>query len=397
MKKTTFSLMIIFLVLACQKETLHEADHESSQARYHSENLQTPDAVLSFLANEMPERYDPTEVSRIKNLLADQNAPEDFRRSNNTVELPAGSENGLQAAVDEAGPGGTVLVKAGAHLETGLVTVSHRINLVGENGAVLNFDNPLILDLLVAINSGLYLNGAHRSTISNIHFTPTDGEAGSALVVENSNQVTIRNNKFTNYQYSISIEKSDRNSISQNEIAASTMWLADPNIPGSLGITVINGKSTAVVENSASGCQFGIWACDKGGVSWGNTTDANFYGQILCKVPEASITTPSGVLTGSDSPGNHWLVALNSASNNFYAGYVVIDGANKNTLLANSGSGNMAYDIDLVGDSERFGFLTPTSVKNRVYASSNQIIKDCGEKNKVIGGTLVNIEDDPCQ
>jgi hypothetical protein len=40
------------------------------------------------------------------------------------VALPAGSIDGLAAAIASAGPGGTVILKSGLHTESGTVTVA---------------------------------------------------------------------------------------------------------------------------------------------------------------------------------------------------------------------------------------------------------------------------------
>ena len=166
------------------------------------------------------------------------------------------------------------------------------------------------------------------------------------------------------------------------------------NPAGSDGITNINGNHVLIIENEISGAVFGIFASAKGGISWGNKTSSCFYGQIICNFFGANY--PDGTELKAEESGNHWLVALNESSDNFYAGIVVIDGAHHNTLLANTGSGNAAYDVDLVGPTERFGFFTPTSSKNRVYSYNDQVIKDCGEDNKVVGGIQVDTTVDPC-
>src|SRR5688572_18640721 len=46
-----------------------------------------------------------------------------------TVTLPAGSVDGLAAAIAAAGPGGRVLVKSGAHTESGPVVIPHTLLL----------------------------------------------------------------------------------------------------------------------------------------------------------------------------------------------------------------------------------------------------------------------------
>ena len=69
-----------------------------------------------------------------------------------------------------------------------------------------------------------------------------------------------------------------------------------------------------------------------------------------------------------------------------------------NLLQANSASNNALYDIELTGDSYRFGFLTPRSHDNTVKAApfGNLKIKNCGDNNVVMGGQLVDNTADPC-
>jgi hypothetical protein len=75
----------------------------------------------------------------------------------------------------------------------------------------------------------------------------------------------------------------------------------------------------------------------------------------------------------------------------------VIDGANNNILTNNEGGGNGAYDMELTTDSYRYGFLTPQSYNNTVYAGPYNItIKNCGQNNQIFGGTLINTTIDPC-
>ncbi|MEZ4991256.1 MAG: hypothetical protein R2824_12620 [Saprospiraceae bacterium] len=62
----------------------------------------------------------------------------------------------------------------------------------------------------------------------------------------------------------------------------------------------------------------------------------------------------------------------------------------------NEASRNADADVELAGDSERFGFLTPTSFENKVISSPGISIKDCGVDNDIVGGELVDTEVVPC-
>lgn len=392
MRKTLLLPLMALLFVTCQKEENIQQASPSIQNSLHPKTFKTPEDVFSFLSQEMPEVYTPEEINRVQAMLEEPDN-QGHARSGNTVELPAGSVDALQAAVDEAGEGGTVLVKFGEHIENGLVTVGHRVNIIGEDGAEIIFFNPFNNTFPTPLVGGLYLHHAPKSSVRNIDFIAGNDEAGFCVVVENSNQVVLQKNSFLNFQYPITVAESDRVSIHKNIVTGDPDKIFNPD---NLGITIITGRSASIINNKVSGFVFGIWACDKGGISWENETHGNFFGQIICKVPDGGLINPAGESLFAIEPGNHWLHAFNNSHDNLYGGIVVVDGGFKNTLLANTGSGNGAYDVDLVGNTERFGFFTPTSSGNRVWSYPNQIVKDCGENNKVIGGTKVDTSVDPC-
>jgi hypothetical protein len=79
-------------------------------------------------------------------------------------------------------------------------------------------------------------------------------------------------------------------------------------------------------------------------------------------------------------------------------GYMSIDGSNANTLTNNAASGNV-YDIELVGESTIFGFLTPTSSDTTVHTGKHHdlVIKDCAPGSRILGkAVLVDTTVDVC-
>ena len=50
----------------------------------------------------------------------------------------------------------------------------------------------------------------------------------------------------------------------------------------------------------------------------------------------------------------------NETFGNFAAGILAIDGAHDSRIVDNNSHDNGAYDVELSGDSFRFGFLTPS-------------------------------------
>jgi hypothetical protein len=106
----------------------------------------------------------------------------------------------------------------------------------------------------------------------------------------------------------------------------------------------------------------------------------------------------NGEVLSSDAPAAHWTVQKNTVTTSAW-GYLVIDGAHHNLLVNNRASHNSVYDIELVGDSFRAGFLTPTSHDNLVAIGSAKllVVKDCGDHNRVVGpAILVDLSADPC-
>jgi hypothetical protein len=73
-----------------------------------------------------------------------------------------------------------------------------------------------------------------------------------------------------------------------------------------------------------------------------------------------------GVPTGAQQSAVSWTTRDNDCHDNFDVGYLVIDGANNNRLTNNAAARNANYDIELVGDSYRFGFFTPTSFEDGI-------------------------------
>jgi hypothetical protein len=69
---------------------------------------------------------------------------------------------------------------------------------------------------------------------------------------------------------------------------------------------------------------------------------------------------------------------------------------NNNILINNRAKKSGLYDIELAGESQRFGFTTPTSFNNKVFQGRDQLIKVCGVDNQAFGGNQVNTTLDPC-
>lgn len=306
------------------------------------------------------------------------------------VELPAGSVNGLAAAVAAAGPNGTVIVKAGIHTEHNTVTINHRVSIIGENGATLMSAVPHHNGPTIIVSPAVYVHNASHVKIWNIDFRPTGSVGGTAIMLEDAPQTTVGASSFEEFQFAVLLQNSHSSTITGNRVVANFGWTTGDPIECD-GIININGAKVRIADNEISQGLLGVFCSGSDGFFLSNNVHDNFVGMILCKVPAASFELPSGDIVGSVISAKNWFVQGNAGSGNFYCAYMVIDGANGNRLVNNGASASGVYDLELLGETCLFGFPTPTSFNNNVVVGSHQniIINDFGVDNRVIGNVSV--------
>lgn len=313
------------------------------------------------------------------------------------VRVPAGSVDALQAAVDAAGDGGAVVLLAGAHTESNTTTISHAVTIVGERGAVLKVDtqvDPADFD----IDPALHVLNTSNVVIWGLELGPVGAIGSTAILIERSSHVVVGNNRIHDYQNSVILQHGDAARIWGNHVVVTGAWQTG-DLAEADGIMLVNGDNVSIAANDVSNGVFGVFASDRNGTLTGNNLHENFVGVIFCKIPAGGFRLPTSEPIGSEVSANHWTSKLNRTTGNLNAGQLVIDGANNNLLVSNASSSNGTYDIELVGESTRFGICTPTSFDNTVRAVGpfqHVVIKDCGQNNTVIGGTLVDTGEDPC-
>ena len=337
-----------------------------------------------------------SEIAIQDGIKSDNVTRQQLLAAGSVVEVPAGSVDALAHAIATAGNGGTVLLKSGTHYESNTVTISHTVSIVGEQGA------RLISDTFPFITTGtmkpaLHVYNAANVVIYGVEILPKDEIGGTAVFIENAPGTQVVHNTIREHEIGVIVQQGDRSKINYNTIVASGGWLTGA-IPEADGIVVINGDFVEIKNNTVSNALLGIFASDRKGLMTGNNMYGNFIGTILCNVPVV-IPTPSGEIVGSETNATKWIVRGNNAHDNFDIGYLVIDGANQNLLANNQGGNNGRYDIELAGDSERFGFFTPTSRETTVLTGNftDLVIKDCGVNDKINGAAnLVDITADPC-
>ncbi len=301
------------------------------------------------------------------------------------VVVPAGSEDALAAAIAEAGPGGKVVLAAGLHKISDTVMVNIPVSIVGEDDAILESSN---LTDDEGVKAAIHILGADGARIENLIIqNPADPNvaANAGIVIESASDVQIVTNQIIGHTNGILVEHGD-NAILKGNVVQTTKD----------GIVLINGSNVSIQDNWVSCTRFGMWIGSERADITGNTMQGNFIGLLLCSPRNFLI---SGEVRSTESPATGCMVYQNHAFDNAW-GYLAFDGANNNLLMNNSAAFNTSYDIELGGESERFGIVTPTTSDNTVIQGLKYTglkVKVCGINNQALGHVdLVDPAEDPC-
>jgi nitrous oxidase accessory protein NosD len=260
------------------------------------------------------------------------------------------------------------------------------VSIVGENGAILESANASPDE---GVKAALHIRGADGARIENLIIqTPADANvvaANTGIVIENASDVQIVDNQITGHTNGVLIEHGDR-AILKGNLVQTTQD----------GIVLINGSDVSIQDNFASCTRFGIWIGSKRADITGNTMQGNTIGLLLCSPRNFII---SGEPRSTETPATECMVYENYAFDNAW-GYLVFDGAFNNLLMNNAAAFNTSYDIELGGESERFGIVTPTTSDNTVIQGlkyKGLKVKVCGINNQAMGHVdLVDNAADPC-
>ena len=188
------------------------------------------------------------------------------------VRLSPGSD-GLADAIAAAGPRGTVIVEAGVHTESSSVMITETVTIVGEEGAVIEFDSNAATTSPRLIEAGFHIKDARHVQIEGLGIR--DNNVGStAILIEGSEHVTIKGNRITDFQYGVLVESADHSTFDGNEIGMSTGRLSVT----SFGITVANGFGNQIRNNTVSEATFGLFASGENGKLLNNTTTEKLCG-----------------------------------------------------------------------------------------------------------------------
>ncbi|MEP7321868.1 MAG: right-handed parallel beta-helix repeat-containing protein [Saprospiraceae bacterium] len=392
MKKPNFIYVIAFtltiVMIACTHDQIITEETSTDELQW-----KPSDGIAQFIPSEYKDNIRAEDIEYAERILLNSREKTLESRGNQIV-IPAGSSNALTGAIASAEDGDVIILEPGDHTQSGTVVINKYVSIIGY-GANLIFSGTSFSPTL-HISPGLHITDkGWVSTIQGITFKSTDTIPGVAVFVEHSRSVKIVRNKFENWVSSILLYQSDYCTIGNNTIAANLSWQTGI-IPLAQGIVLSDGSHNQVIRNEVSGAVMGIFTGGSLGLSLGNIMHQNVFGHFMCKLTPGVLTV-AGTLINTENTTSNWLVIFNSSDHNILDGYLVVDGASRNLLQHNKADNNGVYDIELQGATTRFGYPTPTSFNNTVVvASSVQIIKNCGDNNKVIGGTIESNVTVPC-
>lgn len=309
----------------------------------------------------------------------------------NKITIPAGSVDALQQAIDDVCVGGTITLAAGVHTENAGVVVNKRVTIKGEEGAVLKVNTAAEYAYPFNLEAAIAVSNAQNARIENLEIRPLQSDpGGTAIILLHSKNAVVKNCSIYDHQFGVIVERSDNAQIVDNYVSTAAEIWQNFGLDAH-GITVVNGKGVKVTGNEVANSFFGVWLCDKKGTYSHNETYGNAIGMILCKVPADDFLFFNGNEVAADFSGTEWTVTNNNSHDNFSLGYLVVDGSNGNHLVNNAAGNNADWDIELVGNSCRFGFFTPAAFDNKVVAGSHHqlSIKDCAENSTILGFTYV--------
>ncbi len=369
-----FISVISVLFIACEKDNVTSTKTTSQEAEY----IETAEQQLE-------------EIERMV-------YQDDFAAERKVVDLPAGSVNGLQAAIDEAGPNGIVNVKSGLHTEDATVNVNFTVRIVGEEGAVIESNYPGVKTPPIVVNPVIRIENGNFVHVRNIQFLPgtESGEGNVGILVYNADYAYIKDNDFQGYQMAVIVDDSDFSFVQDN--TANGLFSEGYGLPLSIGISNLGDTSARTKNNHMTDFATGYFASGSNGIYSGNTADGGQTGFFYC-TGVGLVSFPDGTPISASESANNWVGIFNLAKNTGI-GHLIIDGVNNCKIISNYAENCSVYDVEFVGPTLRFGTPEPlpTTFENLFIdgPSTDIKVKDCGVDNIIQGGQLVDLAEDPC-
>jgi parallel beta-helix repeat protein len=269
----------------------------------------------------------------------------------------------LQAAIDAASPGDTLIVAPGVYDK---IEIKKNLNIVGTNSIITANNRDACVRILA---DGVSFSG----------FVAQNGFYGINL--ENVKNCTINNNTVIYCaQPGIMLKFSDNNTIANNN--ASFNGIVGE---GWYGIYLTNSNHNLISGNKAFGNgAYGINlfpSCNNNTIK-NNVLEANMYGLYMFRDCSGNVVE-SNIISRNTNSGidmrfncHHNSIINNSIKDNFVAGVTLLD-SGWNLIEGNNIFGNKRYGIQIQGKSDSNIIINNTVSESRtglfIESSENQI------------------------
>ena len=340
----------------------------------------------------------------------------------NTLEVGEGKAYAtIQAAVDAAIPGDTILVYPGFYDENVLVTTDHLEIIAQNEGVTVHssiFAQPSFAvyadyvtirgfhttGFLLGCNSGIEFQGSFNTFTENL-IDPGSCPGVNALMCRDpdggSNYNRIENNTIVHGDMGIVMTSTSSNALNVGNIIRNNTI----NNMGSSGIVVENGLGFTISGNTIPGSGFGhcmtivaqnntsqgghqiidnqVWNCEAYGIALWADNQTTFRDNLISQNEVSFSLHGINLYADPQATLSQNLIQGNSVYHNFEVGMLLEPGAGSNTIQDN-----------LVETNHNFGVLISSNrnkiVGNTVRDNAADGINVDGNLNKIIANTVIN-------
>jgi parallel beta-helix repeat protein len=307
---------------------------------------------------------------------------------------PVADFTSIQAAVDSAFPGDTILIYPGVYEENVDVYVTN-LTLTSESAssgdtivkAASSLDDIFyiiadgvtirglnITGPLDSPNAGIHLNGVKYCNLENNQLC--NNYSDPILSIFNGNNSSPLNNSGSDAGFGIRLDSSSSNLLGNNTVSGN-----------GTSILLRNSTENTLLNNSASGSSYGIWVDFSGNNTLdGNNLSNNKVGAYL-KTSSGNVLNNSKVSNNTDSGINLWYSVGNTLSNSTAS-------KNEISIVLRNSSENLLNN-NMVSDNDYGFWLYSSSNGNKLEdnrALNNQIgihVKE-SSGNVLTGNTALN-------
>lgn len=276
------------------------------------------------------------------------------------IHVQQGGPNPIQAAINNASSGDTIIVAPGNY--SGNIDISRLNNL---NDLVLTSESGDPTNTVITANlsapttvKGVISLTRNKNNVTVNGFTINNARDGMAGVyIENGRNCTITNNIFMNDGFGVSVSGGSGNVIRNNKVNRAKAVLAGSTYQG---ISIAGSGNTVISQNAVSNQNIGIQisgGASKGSLISGNSIDKSAQHGVLLIGTARGVTIDGNTLNSNGLSG----IYLSGCSENFVTNNKVVmpggqfNGTNTNgiQLIVYNNSGTLVgSDSNLVSNND---------------------------------------------